>query len=82
MLRHGRLLFRRVEKPPSRRVGVGQRLLGRERLRGNDEQRGFRVQRAQCFGDLCAVHVGHKVQPQVSLTVRLQCLGDHDRAEV
>ena len=82
MLRHGRLLFRRVEKPPSRRVGVGQRLLGRERLRGNDEQRGFRVQRAQCFGNVCAVHVRHKMQMKAPLAERFQCLGDHDRAEV
>ena len=77
-----RRLAQRLDQPGPRRQRVGNRFLGGEGLRGDDEQRRLRGQRLQCLGDVGAIDIGDEVHVQPRLVIGLQCLGDHHRAKV
>ncbi len=74
--------FRGRQQPLSGSRGVGDRLLGRKRLGGYDEERRLRIALSQRLGDVSAVDVGDKMDAHVSLAVRLERLRHHDRAEI
>ena len=72
-----------LEQPRARGLRVGQRLLRRERLARDDEQRALGVDALERLGDVRAVDVRHEVRSRMPrLPVRAQRLGDHHRAEV
>jgi hypothetical protein len=81
----GDVLLRGVgcgEEPLLGGLGVGDRLLGRERLGGDDEERRFGVADFERLGDVRAVDVGYEVGREVALGVGLQRLGDHHGSQV
>jgi hypothetical protein len=82
MLGDGGLVLRGGEEPVAGRVGVGQRFLRGEGLRGDDEEGGLGRERFQRLGDVGAVDVGDEMGVQALLRVGLERLGDHDRPEV
>ncbi|EPE06598.1 hypothetical protein F503_02726 [Ophiostoma piceae UAMH 11346] len=63
-------------------VGVGGGLGRRERLGGDQEQRGLGVGGGQRLGHVGAVNVADKVQRRAGGAVVLEGLGDHDGAQV
>lgn len=71
-----------LQEPLPRRGGVGDRLLGRERLGRDDEQRRLRVAQADGLCQVGSVDVGHEVGRQVALGVRLERFRDHDGPQV
>lgn len=69
-----------LEEPSLGGVGIGGGLCGSEGLGGNQEKGGLRVRVLKCFGDMGAVNVRNEVKLHVGVTIRLESLGDHDRA--
>ncbi|SVK52092.1 Uncharacterised protein [Acinetobacter baumannii] len=81
VLGHVLLIDRAAQEPVARAVGVGHGFLSGEGFGRHQEQRGFRVQRLQRFGDVGAVDVGDEVHVQV-VFIRAQRFGHHVRAEI
>lgn len=76
------LLLARLQEPLLGALGVGDGLLSRECL-GSDEEHGrLRVTLLQHLGKVGTIDVGDKVSMQVTLRVRLERFGDHDRTQV
>jgi hypothetical protein len=82
VLRDVRLVARARQEPRARALRVRDRLLRRERLGGDDEERALGVARAQRLREVRAVDVRDEVGRDVALGVRLERLGDHHRPEV
>ncbi|MCY1504752.1 hypothetical protein D9M68_389340 [compost metagenome] len=61
--------------------GIGHRLDRREGLRGDDKERGFRIDELQRVGDVGAVDVGDKVKARAVMEGR-ESQRRHDRAKV
>ncbi len=73
---------RPLEQPGARRVRVGHRLLRREGLRRDDEQRRRRVEVAHGFGEIGAVDVRHEAERELARAVVPQGFVRHHRPEV
>jgi hypothetical protein len=82
VLGDGLLVLRGGEEPVAGGVGVGERFLRGEGLRGDDEEGGFGIEFLQCLGDVGAVDVGDEVGARAVAAIGFQRLGDHDGAEV
>lgn len=82
VLGNGRLVLCSVKEPPLGGVGVGDSLCGGEGLAGNKEEGGLRVTSPESLGHVGAIDVGNEVELHALLAVRLEGLGDHDRAKV
>ena len=82
MFRDVRLVLGVIEEPRAGGVGVGDGLLGGERLAGDDEQGAFGIAEAEGLREVGAVDVGDKVRGKIALGVRLEGLGDHHGAEI
>ena len=70
------------DQPVACRVGIGQRLERRERLRGHDEQGLGRVEVAGRLGDVGAVDIRHEPEGHVALGVVAQRLVGHHGTQV
>ena len=76
---------RRLEPRPQPVAGearVGQRLERRERLRGDDEQRGLGIEVRGLLREVGRVDVGDEQRLDAGIRVRLEGLVDHHGAEV
>jgi hypothetical protein len=82
VLGNGGLVLCGVKEPPLGGVGVGDGFCGGEGLAGNKEESGLRVTSLESLSHVGAVDVGNKVELHALLAVRLEGLGDHDRAKV
>ena len=82
VLRDRGLVAERRERPFARRLRVRHRLEGRERLRGDDEERLVRREVAGRLGEVGRVDVRDEAERQVAARVVAQRLVRHHRAEV
>lgn len=82
VLRDVRLVPGAGEEPLPRALGVGDRLLGGERLARDDEQGTLRIAFTERLSDVRAINVGHEVRGEIALGVLLQRLGDHDGSQI
>ena len=82
VLGNGGLVLCGIKEPPLGGVGVGDGLGGGEGLAGNKEKGGLRVTSLESLSHVGAIDVGDEVELHALLAVRLEGLGDHDRAEV
>ena len=82
MLGNGRLVFHRLEQPALGAFRVGHRLLGRERLAGDDEQRFRRVEIAGGLRQVGSVDVRDETHGQSPVGKRPQGLAGHRRPQV
>ena len=82
VLRDRLVVFQLLEQPRARGLRVRDRLLRRERLRRDDEQRGLGIEVSHGLGEVRRVDVRDEVRAEVLLPVRAQRLGHHHRAEI
>jgi hypothetical protein len=73
---------RRLEEPLASALRVGNRLLGRKRLAGDDEQGRFGIALARDLGNVGSIDVGDKVDVEVLGPVRFERLAHHHRSQV
>ena len=71
-----------LQQPVPGRCGVGHRLLGGERLRGDQKQGGGGIEGLHGLGDIGAVDVGHEVHAQVGGGVGRERAGHHPGPEI
>ena len=76
------LVIRLLHKPRTRRVSVGQSLLGRESFRGNKKEGGGGFTDPKDFDQLGGVDIGDKVHLQISASKGLEGFRNHDGPEV
>lgn len=82
VLRNMCLVLRSLEEPITRALRVRNRLLSREGLARDDEERSLGIGLAQGLGEVRAIDVGHEVRLQIALRVGLERLRDHDGPEI
>ena len=71
-----------VVEPLAGGAGVGHRFLGREGLGGDEEERRFRVDLFEDFGEVGTVDVADEVDFAAVDPVGFEGFGDHDGAEI
>jgi len=71
-----------AQKPAPRRFGIGHGFLGGEGFRGDNEQRRFRIARAENIADMLAVDIRNEMRPPPRDPVGPQCCRNHHRPEI
>lgn len=69
-----------LEEPVSGTLSVGDRLLSRKSLAGDDEERCLGVANLQGLDEMSSVDVGNEVGSEIPLGIGLQSLSDHNGA--
>ena len=75
-------IFQVIQQPRPGRRRVGDGLLCGERLGGHTEERRFRIEPLQRFGQVSAVDIGYVVRAEAFFPIRLQRLGHHYRPKI